>query len=430
MRRNSHHRQRGIALIWVVITFTVLLGLTGLALDTARVLLAGHELQNAADASALAGAQYVRADQDQARAAALAIAAANKAENVSVALPDNPDNLEDGKIVIGRFDRETQVFTATTTAPNAVKVIACRTSSQNGALPLIFGPIFNVSTSNVSRQAIAMVGGGTGAGLIALKGTKTALTIQGNSTLNVSNGAIQINSTDTKAVVSGGGAVINAPEIDVTGNVDNTTSQNFQGDLNTGAAALPDPLAGLSVVNSKTPDRGDVTVNAGASVNLQPGYYPNGIVLNSPGSTLNLAPGVYVLDGKNNSGGLQITSGTFNAYGVMFSVIGGPVKLNGGTVNITGIDPTLYTYPGGTEVYEGVSIFQTSTSDSTINGNNTLNLGGTLYFRNNLINLSGTSSGVGNQLIASEINVAGGANVTINYDGRNNAAGTRVYLVQ
>jgi hypothetical protein len=433
MKRSNRRHERGVALIWVVITFTVLLGLVGLALDTARVLLVAHELQNAADASALAGAQWVRTDKAAARAAALAIAAANTAENVSITLPDNPDNLADGKIVLGRFDRSTQTFTPTTSAPNAVKVIACRTSGQNGALPLIFGPIFNVSTSNVWRQAIAMAGGGTGAGLIALRGDKTGLTLQGNSILNVNGGTIVVNSNDVgKAIVAGNGADINGPSINVVGTPDSSTYKIFDpAKIHTGVTATPDPLAFLPAPNWQTmPNRGPVAVTANQTVSLQPGYYPEGISMNNTGSVLNLSPGIYVIDVTKNKGGLQINSGTLNANGVMFYVLGGPVNLTGGTINITGIDPATYTYPSGTEIYEGVSIFQTSTADSTINGNNTLNLQGTLYFRNNKLNLSGTSFGVGNQLIANELNISGGANVTINYDGRNPAAGNRVFLVQ
>jgi Flp pilus assembly protein TadG len=180
----NRRRHRGIALVWIVITFVVLLGLVGLALDTARVLLAAHELQTAADAGALAGAAWVRTDQSQARLAARTITAANTAEKVAITLPDNPTNDAAGYVVLGRFDRDTLTFTATTSGANAIKVIAARSSSQNGELPLLFGPIFNASSSTVQRQAIAMVGGGTGAGLIALNRTaKGALTINGTVTV-------------------------------------------------------------------------------------------------------------------------------------------------------------------------------------------------------------------------------------------------------
>jgi len=439
---NRHHRprrERGVALVWIVITFVVLLGLVGLALDTARVLLTAHELQTAADAGALAGAQWVREDQSQAMLAARTVAAANTAEKVSITLPDNPTNDAGGYVVLGRFDRDTLTFTATTSAPNAVKVIAARSAAQNGRLPLLFGPIFNASASTVQRQAIAMVGGGTGAGLIALNKTaKGALTIAGSVTVNVNGGAMVVDSTDSQGMITNGNPTLQTSEIDVVGGTDNTTASiaAAQGiDLNPGSDYVPDPLAGLSAPNwAAMTNRGTIT-NSGTT-SIQPGYYPGGITQTATGATLNLAPGIYVLDGP----GLQITGGNMNAYGVMFYLKGtGVVTLTGnGNVNITGIDPTQYTYPAGTDVYEGMSIFQDSSptikpankSDSKIVGTSNLNLGGTLYFRANHLDLSGTSAGVGNQLIADTLGISGTGVLTINYDGRNNAAGNRVYLVQ
>jgi hypothetical protein len=368
---------------------------------------------------------------------ARAIAAANDAEGVSVVLPDNPTNASTGKVVIGRFDRATQTFTATLTSPNAVKVVACRTSGQNGALPLIFGPIFNASTSDVQRQAIAMIGGGTGAGLIALNKTqKDALKINGTVTLTVNNGTIVVDSSDPLAMESVGNPTIVTPNINVVGNAGLSSNTTFTGQINPGSAVVPDPLASLTAPNyASMTNYGTVSVtgNSTTSVNLQPGYYPGGISMTNNKGTLNLAPGIYVVDGT----GLKITGGNMYAYGVMFYVMGtGVVDLEGnGTINITGIDPDTYTYSSDVSVYEGVTIFQNSASNtnktvSKLVGTNTMNLGGTLYFRNNEIDISGTSAGVGNQLIADTINISGNGQITINYDGRNPAAGNRVFIVQ
>src|SRR5690349_19054629 len=64
-RRRSYRNRRGIALIWFAILGMVLVGLAGLALDTGYVMLTGHQLQNAADAAALAGANSVAFDTAQ-----------------------------------------------------------------------------------------------------------------------------------------------------------------------------------------------------------------------------------------------------------------------------------------------------------------------------------------------------------------------------
>lgn len=53
------HSQRGIVIIWFALLLPLLLGFAALAIDVARLNLAKVELQNAADAAALAGAVSV-----------------------------------------------------------------------------------------------------------------------------------------------------------------------------------------------------------------------------------------------------------------------------------------------------------------------------------------------------------------------------------
>jgi len=52
-------RQRGVVLVWLAIFITVLLGVVSLGIDAAKVMAARTQLQNAADAAALAGASAV-----------------------------------------------------------------------------------------------------------------------------------------------------------------------------------------------------------------------------------------------------------------------------------------------------------------------------------------------------------------------------------
>jgi hypothetical protein len=435
--KKRDRRRRGAVIVWVAVSMIALLGCVGLALDTARVLLVAHELQTAADAGALAGAQFVRTDAVLAMLSARSTTEANDAEGDAILLPDNPGNDPGGKVVLGRFDRETRTFTATLTAPNAVKVIACRTTAQNGALPLIFGPIFNVADANVKRQAIAMIGGGTGAGLIALNKTdRAALSISGTVTLEVDGGAIQVDSIDSRAIDTNGGPTINAPEINVVGDAAISSNTIYSGDVNPNSPYVPDPLAYLTAPNWEAmTDYGGVSVTGSSAkeVQLEPGYYPQGISMTNNFGTLRLAPGIYVLDGP----GLKVTGGNMYAHGVMFYVKGtGVIDLEGnGVIQVTPIDPTKYSYPSGTEDYEGISFFQDSPSNtvktaSKLVGTNDMLLEGTLYFRNNEIHISGTSQGFGNQLIADTVTISGTGFVRINYDGRNPAAGNRVFLVQ
>jgi Flp pilus assembly protein TadG len=69
--------RRGAVLAFVGIIMVVLLGMAGLALDSARGYVARSRLSRAVDAAALAGARALRQGQDTARQRALTLAAAN-----------------------------------------------------------------------------------------------------------------------------------------------------------------------------------------------------------------------------------------------------------------------------------------------------------------------------------------------------------------
>lgn len=69
--------RRGAVLAFVGIIMVVLLGMAGLALDSARGYVARSRLSRAVDAAALAGARSLRQGQDTARQRALTLAAAN-----------------------------------------------------------------------------------------------------------------------------------------------------------------------------------------------------------------------------------------------------------------------------------------------------------------------------------------------------------------
>jgi Flp pilus assembly protein TadG len=443
-------RSSGIALIWAVIFLLLLVALMGLAIDTAYVLYVAHQLQNCPDASSLAGAQKVRSSIEEAREAAVTIGLANAAARDPVQLDRNDPNEVEGDVVVGKYSRRDRTFTPQLTGVNAVKVNARRTgASLTGPVPLFFAPIFGLNTANVARSAIAMTGGGTGAGLIALDPhAPCGLDVQGNVTLNVLptgdaiDGDIQVNSDHpSKAVCGNGNPVIQATNLNVQGEdrfVGNVTL-DLEGDLNVGAPPIPDPLAFLpppAIPETSRDAAGPVRLTGGGTLNLEPGLYTQGIYANN--GVLNLAPGVYVVDGV----GFNISGNTIvNAEGVMFYVLGtGVVDLTGtGDIHITPPNSEVIEYvdpwngtPLNEGTYDGVTFFQArnNRNQSRILGTSLLDLEGTLYFPSNHVYLSGTGDGFGNQLIANTVEVAGDGIITINYDGRFPAPGNHVFLVQ
>src|SRR6185295_4168478 len=123
-------REGGSVLVYVALLCMVLIGLAGLAIDTAVVASASQQLQHAADGAALNAARHVATESDSnfpvTRAAAVSVALANQAAKTTVKLDANTSNAPGGDIVVGVWDFGTHTFTPTLIGPNAVRVHAVR----------------------------------------------------------------------------------------------------------------------------------------------------------------------------------------------------------------------------------------------------------------------------------------------------------------
>src|SRR5579871_1945104 len=120
--RKFHSARRGVALVYVAVIMIALIGVLGLAIDTGYVFMTAHQLQNAADAAALAGADEVMFDSVQASSDAVTAASKNNAAQSPVTLTAASD------VFVGNYDRSSGTFTVNGTPTNSVKVIARRTT--------------------------------------------------------------------------------------------------------------------------------------------------------------------------------------------------------------------------------------------------------------------------------------------------------------
>jgi hypothetical protein len=303
---SKHLRYRGFALVWTALVIFVLFLFVGLTIDTARICLVVQQMHNAADAAALAGAPWVKKDQDYARYMAQQLASLNSADKDPVLLDLNEDNLAYGDIIIGRYtynpeEGKSYFFRydplAVDPIPiNALAVITTRTQNRpelGGPISLIFGPLANVATANLTSSceirdpetylitphpntgvipkkhgpyAIAVTVGGTGAGLICLRHDLTGLHVNGNATLTLNNinnppifeeGAIWINSFDDEFCLTATGTPeINANILNIAAD-DITTKGDFKFPpepemyINFRQPPIPDPLAWLNVGENK-----------------------------------------------------------------------------------------------------------------------------------------------------------------------------------
>jgi len=159
---------RGGVLVLVALLLSVLIGIAALAIDIGYLSTTRNELQNVADAAALAGAGYLGnvyiglppAQQPTfnfTRANVVSvvqgIAGKNKA-GVSVSINDDAD------IKIGLWNPNTgTIDTETLVGPDAVYVKARRDNAANSPISTFFAGIFGIEDMAVTAEAVASLSG-------------------------------------------------------------------------------------------------------------------------------------------------------------------------------------------------------------------------------------------------------------------------------
>ena len=154
--------KRGATTVMVAVSLVFLLGFSSLAIDLGYVYSTRNELQNTADAAALAAAINIIKTYNQqgdnitwsdVENAATSAAQQSATENGSLTLGA-------GDVVLGVWDPSTKTFTpgGDTGTVNAIRIIARRDGTTNGPITLFLGGIVGISTVNVSAEAIALMG--------------------------------------------------------------------------------------------------------------------------------------------------------------------------------------------------------------------------------------------------------------------------------
>jgi Flp pilus assembly protein TadG len=151
-------RERGNVGIWAVLAFATVTGFMALSVHAGRSYSNRAELQNAADAAALAAAAQLDGTQagiDAATQAASQFGAAHRTENVAVGIGA-------GDLTFGAWDRATQTFTPISgrTAADLRNIIAVQARDARLALPVGFGAFLGGSMSTSVRSSAVAVGGG------------------------------------------------------------------------------------------------------------------------------------------------------------------------------------------------------------------------------------------------------------------------------
>jgi hypothetical protein len=254
-----------------------------------------------------------------------------------------------------------------------------------------------------------------GVGVVLLGANASgALTMSGNSRMNILGGKLIVNSSHATGTVLSNNAQITAPSIGLVGGY-TAPAGGITGTITTGINPVSDPLAHLPV---PVPADLGLTVQSAARMTitgtstLQPGVYQGGLAI-SADANVTLAPGIYYIEG----GGMSVT-GNANLTGAGVFIYNLPLS-NSDSIDIGGNGNISISGPTSGD-YRDVTFFQerTSTVPASFGGNGSVSVSGDFYFPNANLTLQGNSSGttLGSLHVAAGMSITGNGTVNVNAD--------------
>lgn len=164
--KKIHKDQRGAVAAMIAVGLTALVGFTSLAVDLGVIYSAKAELQNAADAAALAAAntmvstsgEVTVATPETALQTARTISLANEALGVNLTLLDQDFVIGFWDTGTGDFDPTRIGFSSDPSDLTAVRVTVRRDNNANTPVSTFFAGILGINTVNVTATATAFLG--------------------------------------------------------------------------------------------------------------------------------------------------------------------------------------------------------------------------------------------------------------------------------
>lgn len=138
-------------MVYALAILGTLFGVSSLAIDFGRVQVARTEARNAATAAARYGAMMLPNGSNAAIAGAINSARENKIDGQPLELNAAQD------VEVGYWDTNTRTFTKNVANPNAVRVIARRTTKRGNPVPTIFARAIGLANIDINEDAIAML---------------------------------------------------------------------------------------------------------------------------------------------------------------------------------------------------------------------------------------------------------------------------------
>lgn len=356
-------QRRGLMTVLVALCLVLIMGFLALSIDWGYMSVTHCELQNAADAAALAGARGIDNGAQAAIDSATAMVAKNKAAGTTIANP---------LVELGTWDDTTATFTVLYNgkgAPNpslvatAVRVTCSRTAANGNALNLFFAPVLGTSSADLSASAVA-ARNNTDCGYIV---GRTEVTIN-NGNIDSYNSSIGTYSQKTRGYKG---------DVCSDGNILLQNNSYIYGDAFPGPGGYVDnPSLVTGSTNPRTTRMrwSPVVLNGVDMTNdnglINPKHWDKGVL--SPNGELLLTAGTYYLaKGMSFS-----TRGSIRTQGKVKIIMGGISTVSGkGIVNDTSVPGNLRIemVAGSSANFSGNSQFFADIygpeSTITINGN-------------------------------------------------------------
>ena len=253
-----------------------------------------------------------------------------------------------------------------------------------------------------------------------------ALTLNGTPDLSMPDCGVAVASSSDSALVVNGNGELEASTICVAGGSSVGNNATVSPEPDDDCSDIPeDPLASLAAPAVGECDFTNFSVTgSNNTVNITPGVYCGGISVTGNNNTVTLESGDYIIDG----GGISINGGTFQDDG------SGGVFIYNTSSDGSDFDDITFTGNGTIDLeaqtsgtYAGVLFFNDRDADSgfSIGGNSTTSLTGAIYFPDNDVTYSGTSSQGSSciQIISDTITLSGTTEV-VDPDGCDDSAVT------
>ena len=244
---------------------------------------------------------------------------------------------------------------------------------------------FVTALALVSLAGTALGSGTTGAGLVVLNPTASgALSITGNSSIQVPAAAVYVNSNSSTAVRTVGAARLDCPDLYIVGTPSFGGNSGCSGTVHRALVPFANPLQTFSIPSREgVADRGGVNIRRNDTVTLQPGRYTGNVSVTG-NARITLSPGVYFFEA-----GLSITAGTVSGQGVTIIMITGALNL-AGTSSLLLSPPTQ-----GMTANVVITSAPNNTSGMSLAGGSEVVVTGTIYSPAALLTLTGNSQIVG-----------------------------------